>query len=67
MELFQSVGLEKEQIQRKVQTVMSPGAAVTSFVGKTNAHFVSLGSHGPGRVLHKSLASYLMQSGWALT
>ena len=40
---------------------MSPGAAVTRFVGETSADFVALGSHGQGRVLHKSLASYLMQ------
>ncbi|CAE7634436.1 unnamed protein product [Symbiodinium necroappetens] len=61
-EVFRQAGLEPGAIQTQVQTVMSPGAAVTSFVGKANAHFVSLGSHGPGRVLHKSLASYLMQS-----
>ncbi|CAL1151053.1 unnamed protein product [Cladocopium goreaui] len=41
---------------------MSPGAAVTRFVGEKSADFVALGSHGQGRVLHKSLASYLMQS-----
>mmetsp|Transcript_8200 Transcript_8200/g.19595 ORF Transcript_8200/g.19595 Transcript_8200/m.19595 type:complete len:338 (-) Transcript_8200:114-1127(-) len=61
-EVFRQAGLEPGAIQTQVQTVMSPGAAVTSFVGKANAHFVSLGSHGPGRILHKSLASYLMQS-----
>ena len=42
-------------------TRMSPGAAVTRFVGEKSADFVALGSHGQGRVLHKSLASYLMQ------
>ena len=40
---------------------MSPGAAVTRFVGDKHCDFVALGSHGAGRVLHKSLASYLMQ------
>ena len=62
--VFRQAASEPSTIQTQVQTVMSPGAAITSFVGKADAHFVSLGSHGPGRVLHKSLASYIMQSGW---
>ena len=41
---------------------MSPGAAVSRFVGERHADVVAMGSHGKGRVLHKSLASYLMQS-----
>ncbi|CAE7589178.1 tas [Symbiodinium pilosum] len=61
-EVFRQAGMEQNALHTQVQSVMSPGAAVTSFVGKSNANFVSLGSHGPGRVLHKSLASYLMQS-----
>lgn len=51
-----------EEVMTHVSTVMSPGAAVTRFVGEKSADFVALGSHGQGRVLHKSLASYLMQS-----
>ncbi|CAJ1371520.1 unnamed protein product [Effrenium voratum] len=51
-----------EAIRTHVHTVMSPGAAVISFVGRKGADMVAMGCHGPGRVLHRSLASYLMQS-----
>jgi len=51
-----------DEVKTHVTSVMSPGAAVTRFVGDKHCDFVALGSHGAGRVLHKSLASYLMQS-----
>lgn len=38
----------------------------SSAVRGGSRNVVALGSHGPGRVLHKSLASYLMQSRWAI-
>lgn len=51
-----------DHVKTQVASVLSTGAAVTKFVGDVKANVVALGSHGPGRVLHKSLASYLMQS-----
>ena len=58
-ELLRQSGCEASS---ELASVMSPGAAVSRFVGERHADVVAMGSHGPGRVLHKSLASYLMQS-----